>query len=277
MIRTKAALLSRVAVATAIIVGLFGGYVQAQAQPVVGVDLDPSGNTSTSLGAVGGCRPVATGQQFEVDVFVRDVPLIDGFQATLAYDPAVLRPVEQDVNLFLASASGSNVEDFSKPAPNSPDEYVVAAFDFGQNAAESGSGAVIRVSFEALSQGRSPITVGDVKMAGADGTPVQPADSTGRYQGQVIGGTVAVDLPCQVPTEAAAPEGRSTPTVTPARGPESATAPTASPQSTVVSVQPQSSSKGGLPWVPVVIGLAGAVAVGGVAVVSWRSIVHRRG
>jgi hypothetical protein len=83
-------------------VGLFGSDVRAQAQSVVGVDVDPSGNAGRSLDAVRGCRSVPQGQRFDVDVFLRHVPLIDGFQATLAYDPAVLRPVEQDVNLFLA-------------------------------------------------------------------------------------------------------------------------------------------------------------------------------
>jgi hypothetical protein len=91
-------------------------------------------------------------------------------------------------------------------------------------------------------------------MAGADGEPVQPVDSTGRYLGKVISGIVAVDLPCQVPTEAAAKEGRSTPTVAPASKPESATPLTASPRPTVEGVQPQSSNKGGLPWVPIVFG-----------------------
>jgi hypothetical protein len=221
------------------------------------------------------CRRVARGQRFDIDVFVRDVPAIDGLQATLSYDPAVLRPVEQDVNLFLASASGSNVVDFSKPAPGRAGDYIVAAFDFGQNAAESGFGAIIRVSFEALSQGQSSITVGDVKMVRADGEPVQPADSTGRYVGQVISGAVAVDLPCQVPTEAAPTEGRGTPTVASTSEPEATTTLLASPQPTVEGVQAESSNEGGFPWLPVIIGLAGAAAAGSVAIVLWRRIVRK--
>jgi len=256
-------------------VGPFVGDIRAQAQPVVGVDLDPSGNTSTSLSAMDACRRVARGQRFDIDVFVRDVPAIDGLQATLSYDPAVLRPVEQDVNLFLASASGSNVVDFSKPAPGRAGDYIVAAFDFGQNAAESGFGAIIRVSFEALSQGQSSITVGDVKMVRADGEPVQPADSAGRYLGQVVSGVVAVDVPCQVPTEAAPTEGRGTPTVASTSEPEATTTLLASPQPTVEGVQAESSNEGGFPWLPVIIGLAGAAAAGSVAIVLWRRIVRK--
>jgi hypothetical protein len=256
-------------------VGPFVGDIWAQAQPVVGVDLDPSGNTSTSLSAVDACRSVTSGQRFDVDVFARDVPAIDGLQATLSYDPTILRPVEQDVNLFLASASGSDVVDFSKPAPNKPGEYVVAAFDFGQNAAESGSGAIIRVGFEALSQGRSPITVGDVKMVGADGEPVQPADTDGRYLGQVISGVVAVDLPCQVPTEPAPTEAREGPTAAPTLQPEAVTTPPASPQPTTEGAEAEPPSEGGFPWLLVVVAVGGVAAVGTVTVVLWRMVVRR--
>jgi hypothetical protein len=255
-------------------IGPSHGHVQAQARPAVGVDLVPSGNTSTSLAALDVCQQATSGQRFDVDVFVRDVPAIDGFQATLSYDPTILRPVEQDVNLFLASAAGSDVVDFSKPAPNRPGEYVVAAFDFGQNAAESGSGAIIRVGFEALSQGRSPITVGDVKMVGADGEPVQPADTDGRYLGQVISGVVAVDLPCQVLTEPAPTEAREGPTAVPTPQPEAVTTPPASPQPTVEGVQPQPANEGGFPWLLVVVVVAGLAAVGTVTVVLWRRVVR---
>jgi len=258
-----------------IVVGPFAGDIRAQSQPVVGVDLDPSGNTSTSLGALDDCRPVARGQQFEVDVLVRDVPLIDGFQATLSYDPAVVRPVQQDVNLFLASAGGSNVVDFSKSAPGRTGEYIVAAFDFGQNAAESGSGTVARVTFEALSPGRSPITVGDVKMATADGEPVQPADSAGRYVGQVISGTVAVGLPCQVPTEAAPTEGRGMATTTPTSQPTGTTGPSASPQPTAEGVRAEPPGDGGFPRLLVVIAVGGAAAAGSITVILWRRIVRK--
>lgn len=256
-------------------VGPFAGDIRAQAQPVVGADLDPSGNTATSLSAVDACRSVTGGQRLDVDVFVRDVPAIDGFQATLSYDPAVVRPVQQDVNLFLAAAGGSDVVDLSKPAPNRLGEYVVAAFDFGQNAAESGSGTVARVTFEALSPGRSPITVGDVKMVGADGEPVQPADSAGRYVGQVMSGTVAVDLPCQVPTEATPTKGQGTATTTPTSQPRVATGPSVSPQPTAEGVPAEPPGEGGFPWLPVVVAVGGAAAAGSITVILWRRIVRK--
>jgi hypothetical protein len=286
-LREKLAALSPVAAAIVVVVfptlflvtgvgvGLFGGHVQAQAQPVVGIDLDPSGNTATSLTDIDGCRRVAQGQRFQVDVFVRDVPAIDGVQATLSYDPTVVRAVEQDVNLFLASASGSNVVDFSKPAPAGPGQYVVAAFDFGQNAAESGSGAIIRVGFEALSQGQSPITLGDVKMVGADGQPVQPADSTGRFLGQVISGVAAVDLPCQVPTEPAPTEGREGPTAAATSEAGAVTTPRASLQPAAEGAQAGPAGGGGFPWLPVVVGVAGAAAVGSIGVLLWRRVIRR--
>jgi len=256
-----------------IVVGPSAGDILAQAQPVVGADLDPSGNTATSLSAVDACRSVTSGQRLDVDVFVRDVPAIDGFQATLSYDAAVVRPVEQDVNLFLASASGSNVIDFSKPVPNKPGEYVVAAFDFGQNAAEGGSGAVVRVSFEAMSPGRSPITVGSVKMAGADGEPVQPADSSGRYVGQVISGAIAVDLPCEAPTQVVPTEGQETATPMPTSQPRAVTGP--SPQPTEEALRAAPPGDGGFPWLLLVVALACAAAAGGVAVVFRRRLPHR--
>ena len=169
--------------------------VDAQTPPVVGLDLDSSGNTATSLGPIDSCTRVHAGDQFDVDVYVKDVPPIDGVQVTVRYDPAILRPVSRDVKLFLNVKPNSNVSDFQKPV-EVPGEYLVAGFDFGEGAAEPGSGAAIRITFEALAAGTSDLRATDFMMVDAGGAPVQPADAGGRFTGTVTGGGVAVDAVC---------------------------------------------------------------------------------
>jgi len=168
------------------------GTARAQAVPAAGLDLDTSGNTATSLGRIDACTRVHAGTQFDVDVYVKDVPPIDGVQVTLQFDPAILRPVGYDASLFLNAAPGSNVTPLEKPAAE-PGTYMVAGFDLGQDSAESGSGAAIRITFEALRTGRSDVRVTELLMVDDGGSPVEPADEVGRFTGTVTSGVIDVD------------------------------------------------------------------------------------
>jgi len=186
--------------------------VDAQAPPVVGLDLDTAGNTATSLGPIDGCTRVHAGDQFDVDVYVKDVPPIDGVQATVHYDPQLLRPVSSDVKLFLNVKAGSSVSELQKPAQE-PGAYLIAGFDLGQDSAESGSGAAIRIAFEALGAGTSDLRATDVVVIDASGAAVQPADAQKNFTGTVTGGVVAVDALCGAGPEPS-PQASNTPAPT---------------------------------------------------------------
>ena len=171
------------------------GAARAQAAPVVGLDLDAAGNTATSLGPIDSCTRVHAGDQFDVDVYVKDVPPIDGVQATVHYDPQLLRPVSSDVKLFLNVKPGSNLSGLPKPSQD-PGAYLIAGFDLGGDTAEAGSGAAIRITFEATAAGTSDLQATDVIIIDAGGAPLQPHVAGGFFTGTVTGGVVAIDAVC---------------------------------------------------------------------------------
>jgi hypothetical protein len=261
-----AALLLALAMSAAAVTGT--GNVGAQGAPAIGLDLDTAGNTATSLGPVDACTRVHAGDQFDVDVYVRDVPPLEGVQATVRYDPTLLRPVGREVDLFLATKPGSNVSAVEKPA-QSPGAYLVAGFDFGADSAESGSGAAIRVTFEALTAGTSTLEASDVLMIDEGGAPVQPADATGRFTGTVTGGgIVAVDTTCD--TEEPTPGASTTaaaPTFQPSRVPSTAT-PSADAPAATASGTPGSAAG---PSTPGTAAAGQTAAAGATAAPTFRS------
>ena len=216
----RASLYGLVLLVTSLVLVPAADRAGGQSLPAIGIDADPAGNTGTSLGPIDACRRVEGVEPFAVDIFVRDVPNIDGIQVTLAYNAAILRPLGQEVHLFLASSAGSNVLDFSTPATGATGEYIAAAFDFGQNASEAGTGAAIRIQFEALQRGVSTLAVRGVIVITADGSPMQPADAAGFYTGSLASAAVGVDTACQ-PPPTSPPTGSSTETgpAGPARSP----------------------------------------------------------
>lgn len=205
------------------------GRVGAQGAPVVGLDLDTAGNTATSLGPIDTCTRVHVGDQFDVDVYVQAVPAIDGVQASVHYDATVLRPVGREVNLFLGVKPGSKVSALEKPTQGTG-TYLVAGFDLGKDSAEAGSGAAVRITFEALSTGTSALEASDVVMIDDSGSPVEPADGIGRFTGTVTGGgVVAVDTTCDAQEPTPGASTTAAPTFQPSRVPSTATALPGSP------------------------------------------------
>ncbi len=194
--------------------GLGGQPAEAATATAVGIDADPTGNTATTLGTIQSCRRVEVGQYFSVDIYVQGVSGgISGFSAMILYNgpSGVLRiptvsqgGTDTDVNLLLANASGSNVVNQSDPLPGVLDasgQYTAAATDQGgPGAAESGDGVLARVTFRALSSGRSSLLLAipnnSPYLTGGDGLPIQPADAFGVYTGTVTGAHIYVGEDC---------------------------------------------------------------------------------
>ena len=116
-----------------------GPLAEAAPGTDVGIDVDPTGNTATSLGTIESCISVTPGQQFSIDVFVTEIPLGDdlaGFNYEINFDDSRVGIIAQNHNQLLASTSGSSVIDLSEAVPDTVSHHAVLAADFC--AAEAG-------------------------------------------------------------------------------------------------------------------------------------------
>jgi hypothetical protein len=230
-------------VAVALLAGLllFSRESTAQTPTIIGVDADPRGNSPTSLGTIESCVSVATGDTFEVDVFIMDVTDLLAWEAYFVYDNTIVSVVDHDLQMFQAANDGSNVFDVSENLPDLDGQYRLSGADIGDPPApDSGSGVLASITLKAVGPGISPARLASVDVNG-DGTidlgtflrdvagnPISDADGDGVFDGQSFDAEIAVDTAC--PPDAV---------VLPAR-PGSATAsprPSASP---TVSAQPTS-------------------------------------
>ena len=148
---------------------LVGGGQTGEASPgsTIGIDADPSGNTATSLGTIDSCISVATGDTFNVDLFITDVQELVVWYALLRYDPSLVNIIDRDVQMFLAAAPGSDVRDHSFGGPGLGGAYDLLAADVADESPhESGSGVLARLTVTALAPGVSPLTLQELMLWG---------------------------------------------------------------------------------------------------------------
>lgn len=196
------------AVAVAGVMLLLSAIAPALAQDTsIGVDADPAGNSATTLGIIDECITVASGDTFEVDIFVRDVTDLLAWSAYLETDPAVVQVVDRDVELFQAANEGSNVFDGSEQTPDTDGFYSLNAVDTADPPApDSGSGVLARVTLEALGPGVSPLSLAyrDIDDDGsidqgpflrnADAEHIDDDNDDTFFDGDVDDARVAVDM-----------------------------------------------------------------------------------
>jgi hypothetical protein len=176
-----------------------GGQGTTQASPgvTIGVDANPTGNTATSLGSVETARTVACGEIFDVDIYVTDVTNLWVWTLALMYNRDVLYVGARDVQMFLASAPGSDVNDISYGDRSLGGAYELAASDIADPAApDSGSGVLARLTMLAVAEGTSSLSPGqetlfDYRPSGRLGTIT--IDSLFDAQITVSGGTCPSD------------------------------------------------------------------------------------
>jgi len=191
-----AALLLAVVLSVGWLLGPDKETTQANPGVSLGIDADPNGNTSTSLGSAETSRTVACGEQFEVDLYIRDVTDLLTWAVNVTYNPAAVRIQGRDVQMFLAANAGSNVLDKSLgdvglARGGTGGYYDVAAAD-GANppAPDSGSGVLARLTLAAVGTGVSPLNV-EIPMLMGYPLPTQVnVDSVSNAQIAVVG-------PCQ--------------------------------------------------------------------------------
>jgi hypothetical protein len=259
------------------------GAAQAESDPtvVLGIDVDPSGNTATSLGTIDQCISVSSGANFDIDVFLNSIPSphnLGGFEYYLNYDSDVLRVNAIDhtagTSLIMSEALGGLVEhgDCSPPGSLCPDTdgslYVSTLDSGGDRSAEApGSlGVLGRYDLTAIGGEGSLtfLTLTDIVIGGYEPlvTPwhdeidqVWDSNFTPTY------GIIAIDTPCPELTPAPAP----TPTVPAAATPTALTA-TVPATGTPAALTPaeegdSTSGPGDMPWIAVYIAVGAAVVL----------------
>jgi len=185
------------------------GRTDAQEAPSLRMDADPSGNEPTSLGTLNECRSVDVGDSFDVDLVIEDVTDLIVFQASVGFDASLIEIKDRQVDtMFLAANEGSNVIDTSNRLP-SPPPYGVSGVEIGDpGAADSGSGVLARLTFEALKPGtatleyaRSDFNADGVvdlgpylKDAGAE--VIGDDDGDAYFDGEATGAVIEIGGPC---------------------------------------------------------------------------------
>jgi hypothetical protein len=172
---------------------------------IVAFDMDPSGNTAAHVGTIEECVALANvGDTAVVDLVVDQVPAdgLLGIDTNVLYNPAIVRVTAVQGDLMLAAGSGSSLVSFSEPVPDTNGDYRVSFMDTAV-AYESGEGAVVRLTFQAVGTGKSVISAEDI----AYGIPYPSLYAPDTSQYPVVnnnGGTVAVGVPCSTGADVAA-------------------------------------------------------------------------
>jgi len=172
-----------------------GTAAHAAADPVVSMDGTSDGsNTATSVGAIEACREVSPGSTFVSDLVIQNVLTLSGLEAHVLYDPTILKVVGADYGFLLGSGGGAVVS-LGDTTPDTDGDFQLGAVTFPLGAA-TGSGVLVRMTFEAVGSATSAIDIEGVKLSDGSGSPVPPADGSGVYQGTVNDASVAVGGSC---------------------------------------------------------------------------------
>jgi len=124
------------------------------------IDTDVSGNSGSSLGDLDPCASVNQGDFFEVDLVVRGVPEpgIAALAANVIYDPAVLSISAVESAGLMLDGAYFHAGDL---APDSDGDFRIDSINL-QVPHNTGDGAILRLTFEALASGGSTLTWDDI-------------------------------------------------------------------------------------------------------------------
>lgn len=204
----------------AAVLGTFGLTTASHAAGPAGsiallaIDADPTGNSARSVGTVEPCVSTSVGRPTQVDIVVpgSGVPAdrgISAYQFSLLYDPGSIWITDDDSNMLLAQAAGSNVIAIADPRPDRNGVYVSWGVDFGPSgiepggSSETGPGVIARITLLPQSEGSSTLTLSDV---------LAIDDASRRITLETIqSATIYVGSPC--PAQSVAPPLSPTPSL----------------------------------------------------------------
>ncbi len=191
---------------------------QAGAEVSVGIDADPESNQATSIGTVDACRSVEPGQTFEIDIFVRDVPVFDasaatgalgGFSFDLKFDPGVLHVTAIDNEQMISTGTPFEIIDANtssderEPLPSESGNLSVDYATLGSDERPAGDGILSRLTLEAISAGRSGLLLEHAKRPGTAAASIRQFTGELYSVSQIVNAVIAVGESCDavpVPT-----------------------------------------------------------------------------
>lgn len=146
----------------------------AQGQrPSLAIDAISDGDTLASVVQIDSCAMAQEGDTFDIDLIIEDVTDLLAWEVGISYDPNMLEVRERDVQMFQAANPGSQVLDTSNETPSNSGRYVASAVDVADPASpDSGSGVLARITFEAVGEGTSPLSLKEIDL-NDDGAPDQ--------------------------------------------------------------------------------------------------------
>ncbi len=164
---------------------------------IVAFDTDTSGNTPTSVGTIEDCISLAAvGDTATVDVIVDQVPAdgAGGIEGAIVYSSSIVRVnASVGTTMMLGAGASSSVTGFTNPLPDSDGTFGFAYIDSSTDY-ESGEGVMIRLTLQAVGTGRATLSIQDPD---ANPYPLVYAPDTSSYAiDNVVGGTIAVGVPC---------------------------------------------------------------------------------
>jgi len=161
----------------------------------------------TESRAIETCTAIGVGERVEIDVVLSGLPTANGrnlglgaFQFTLVYDETKLKVVAADVNMLLASVSGS--QPFAVTEPVTSEEandgtWIIGALDAGSNApelAEKSDGVLARITLEGVAAGVSAVALEDAVVLAGE-LPPEPFGGVALIE-RTAAGKIAVGVNC---------------------------------------------------------------------------------
>jgi hypothetical protein len=173
---------------------------------MIGFNMNPTGSSPSAVG-VDSCAEVGQGDQFDVDVFVTNLPSLTHFELRVDYDATVVSLDSADFDYLLVKNGGNILGaeiDEEKPGR----KFIAAA---NATSPSDGSGTLARLHMTALKQGTTGLAVTPnppyaPRLDGTRGVHVGDSNGDGYWDGQLSQGKVAVESSC----------GQSPPVITPA-------------------------------------------------------------
>jgi hypothetical protein len=131
------------------------------------IDAVTTGNAATTVGQIDTCASANKGDEFQVDIVIRGVQNLLAWELPISFNKDVLRLDNRDVKQFQQANKGSNVFDSSSQTPNDTGVYVASASDLADPVApDSGDGVLVRLTFSAIGNGTSQLSLTPVDING---------------------------------------------------------------------------------------------------------------
>jgi hypothetical protein len=179
----------------------------------VGIDLDVSGNTFSSVASHQNTGSVAPGGTITVDIVVDEIHPSDGIAAvegTLVYDAASLHVVSIDPGSMVYESLGTPFS-YSETLPDTDGRFDFNHGDIDENTDESGEGVLARITLQCDVAGTSVLSLGywfgetDFRIYKHVPGEIEPIPIQAQGTATVFCGTTPTPTPTPPPTPICSP------------------------------------------------------------------------